>query len=92
MSSIIIHLPTGRTPRTLIIGQPRMAYGTWSWARSASKWQRLYFRPLPHQQRSFRPSLWLAPAMTDGVTAVSGHRRPSDGRSASAWSGWNWHP
>src|SRR5712691_12488737 len=27
MISIIIHLPTGRTPRTFIIGQPRM--GLW---------------------------------------------------------------
>ena len=46
-------------------------HGERSSLRSASRWQRLYFRPLPHQQGSLRPSLWLAPAITDGVTAVS---------------------
>ncbi len=29
--------------------------------RSAARWQRLYFLPLPHQQGSLRPSLRSAP-------------------------------
>src|SRR5579859_2503739 len=64
-----------------------VAHGERSRLRSASRWHRLYFTPLPHQQGSLRPSLWLAPAITDGVTAVSGHggsRHASPSASTSA--------